>query len=226
MKKTNTRFYTVVGLLLMLISPTILWGQTDVETPHPKHVGIGVKAGASFSRLVLGFPVQSMKGNITPSYGLIFSYVDTKIVGLQVEINYKSKSWEEIPSATNTFSSQLDYLEIPMLTTIHFGKKLKFFVNFGPYLAILLKQSQTTNVSTTSDAYQYYENRSPRKGDFGLTGGGGIRFHSKIGMFQLEARYTFGFQDIYDPKTSSIDFANMETMGVHFSYQLPLVNEK
>lgn len=155
---------------------------------------------------------------------MIFSYIDTKIVGIQIELNYLTKSWEESPVVDTTFNGKLTYLEIPLLTTFHFGNKFKFIVNGGPYLSILLNEESSHTVNTTSDYLDYYDNRIPRGGDFGLMGGAGFRLQTKIGLFQAEARYTFGFQNIYDPVESNLEFSNLTTLSVFLSYQILFSN--
>lgn len=204
--------------------PGIIIAQTDES--YPKQMGFGLKAGANYSALIIGIPIQQMSADIEPGFGLVFNYIDKKTVGIQLELNYVSKSWEENPIGDATFNARLNYIEIPILTTLHFGNKFKFIVNFGPYLAILLNEESNHTVDEASFYFPYYENRNPRQGDFGMTGGGGLRFQNKLGIFQLEARYSFGFQNIYDNIESGIEFSNLSTIGVFLSYQLSLSNDQ
>lgn len=219
----NATYYRLL-LFLGFMVPGILFAQT-LES-YPKQMGFGIKGGASYSTLVLGIPIQQMNAGIDPTFGLIFNYIDKKTVGIQLELNYVSKSWEENPSGDYLFTSKLDYIELPMLTTLHFGNKLKFLVNFGPYLSILLNQESYHNVDESSSYFDSYESRNPRKGDFGMTGGAGLRFQNKLGLFQLEARYSFGFQNIYDAVESDIEYSNLTSIGVFLSYQFLFSNDK
>ena len=215
--------YNRLLLFLAFLVPGILLGQsTDT---YPKQMGFGLKAGATYSSLVLGIPLQQMNAGIDPSFGLIFNYIDKKTVGIQIELNYVSKSWEENPSGDYLFTSKLDYIEVPMLTTLHFGNKLKLLVNFGPYLSILLNEESYHNVDESSSYFEYYKNRSPRKGDFGMIGGAGLRLQTKLGLFQLEGRYSYGFQNLYDTDENNLDYSNMTTIGVFLSYQFLFSNE-
>ncbi len=204
--------------------PGILFAQTTES--YPKQMGFGIKGGANYSTLFLGIPLQQMNAGIDPTYGLMFSYIDKKTVGVQIELNYVSKSWEENPSGDYLFTSKIDYIELPMLTTLHFGNRLKFLVNFGPYISVLLKEESSHNVDQTSNYFEFYEKRAPRKGDFGMTGGAGLRLRSKVGLFQFEGRYTFSFQNLYDTKINNLDYSNMTTIGVYLSYQFLFANGK
>lgn len=204
--------------------PGILFAQTAES--YPKQMGFGIKGGVSYSTLVLGIPIQQMTAGIDPTFGLIFNYIDKKTVGIQLELNYVSKSWEENPSGNYLFNAKLDYIEIPMLTTLHFGNRLKFLVNFGPYISILLNEEISHNIDESSSYFEYYNNRSTRKGDFGMIGGAGLRLQTKLGLFQLEGRYTYGFQNLYDFEENNLDYSNMTTIGVYLSYQFLFSNGK
>lgn len=244
----NRKIYYRLVLILALFLPVVLWSQTeeqtkankdiqsdtlieakkgvqkevqieDISIEQPKLLGIGIKSGVTYSSLFAKLPAKNVTGFVEPSYGLILSYVDQKIVGIQIELNYVTKSWEETPVADTSFNAKLTYLEIPLLTTLHFGNKFKFLVNGGPYLSILLNEESRHNINATSQYLPYYENRTPRGGDFGLMGGAGFRLQTKAGLFQIEARYSFGFQNTYDPVKSKLAYSNMTTMSVFLSYQ-------
>ena len=219
----NKYSYRLFFFFTILFVPFLLLGQT-IETPA-KNVGLGIKIGANYSSLNSSLPIQSTNSDILPSYGLIFSYTDKKVVGIQLEINYIQKSWIENPILSYQFESKLDYLEIPMLTTFHFGNRLKFIVNFGPYLSILLNKESNHNVAEDSEYYDYYEYRNAKGGDFGLLGGAGLRFRNKLGIFQLEGRYSYGFQNLYSSKETKLSYSNLMSFGLHLSYQFTLVHE-
>ena len=211
-------------LIACSLAPMVLFGQSTED--YPKTVGFGVKGGVTNSLLNVGIPLplQQINSTFVPSYGIIFSRIDKKTVGFQLEINYVTKSWEENPVSDYLFNATLNYIEIPMLTTLHFGNRFKFLVNFGPYLSILLNEESSNAIAPESDYSPYYENRSPRKGDFGMIGGAGFRLETKLGLFQLEARYTYGFQNLYDSVDNQLEYSNFATMGVFLSYQILFFN--
>jgi len=212
-----SKYYQLILILAVLI-PVAIFGQ-DAEVSYPKQIGIGLKSGATYSLLDVGIPVQQTNSSLVPSYGLIFSYIHAKTVGIQLEVNYVTKSWEENPIGDYFFNAKLNYIEIPMLTTLHFGNRFKFLINFGPYISILLKEESSHNIASESDYFSFYDSRSPRKGDFGIMGGAGFRLQTNIGLIQLEARYTYGFQNLYDVTETNLDYSNMTTIGFYLSYQ-------
>lgn len=221
----NKSQYKRFSLFLLLLIPFSIFSQ-DIEQTYPKQIGFGIKSGLTSSLIDIGIPVQQMSSTFVPTFGLVFSYIHAKTVGIQLETNYISKSWEENPIGDYTFNTKLNYIEIPMLTTLHFGNRFKFLVNFGPYLAFLLNQESSHTVDQESDYFPYYENRVARKGDFGMTGGLGFRLQTKIGLFQIEGRYTYGFQNVYDVDASNLDYSNLKTMSVFVSYQFSFSDDE
>ncbi|MFH0999557.1 MAG: porin family protein [Bacteroidota bacterium] len=209
-------------LLIGFLFPKISLGQSDLDSK--RIMSIGIKSGASTSSLMIGIPIQKINAPILPSYGLIFSYLDKKIVGIQLEVNFLSKQWEENPIGDYNFNSTLNYIEIPMLTSLHFGNKFKFLINFGPYLSFLINEQSSHTIGQESEYYPYYHERIPKNADFGLSAGAGFRFQSRIGIFQAEGRYTFGFQNLYDPEKSNLDYSNMQTISATISYQFVIFN--
>ncbi|MDA3905323.1 MAG: porin family protein [Bacteroidales bacterium] len=222
MQINNSIYYRLL-LLLVIAFPSVIYSQSDT---YPKQIGIGLKGGTTYNNLVVSFPIQQINSNIIPSYGLIFTYIDKKTVGLQLEINYITKSWEEKTIDNYLYNAEINYLEIPMFTTLHFGNRFKFIINFGPYLSILLDQVGNLESIQDSEYFPYYENRVPRKGDFGLSGGAGLRLKTKVGLFQLEMRYSQSFQNLYDPTISNLDYSVMQTLGVYLSYQFLFSNDR
>lgn len=222
MGNKNSIYYLLLFVLAAIV-PNLSFAQT--ETMYPKQVGIGLRLGSTFSMMKIDLPT-TQSSTLEPNFGLIFNYIDKKTVGIQLELNYVTKNWQENPSADLIFDAKMNYIEIPMLTTLHFGNKLKLLVNFGPYLSILLNETHSHNITTSSNYLQFYENRNPKKGDFGMTGGAGLRYQTKIGLFQLEGRYAYGFQNLYDADDSNLNYSNLTTISVFVSYQYLLFNGK
>lgn len=209
-------------LFALMLAPQFIFAQADEI--YPRQIGIGIKGGMANSSLSLGMPLplKQMNSSFVPSYGIIFTRIDKKYVGIQLEINYITKSWEENPAGDYLFNAKLNYIEIPMLTTLHFGNRFKFLVNFGPYLAILINEESSNGITPESPYFPYYEYRTPRKGDFGIIGGAGFRFINKLGIIQVEARYAYGFQNLYDSVKNNLDYSNLGTISVFLSYQILL----
>jgi len=101
------------------------------------------------------------------------------------------------PTGTSDIKINFNYLTIPVLFKSTFGSGLKFFVNAGPYLGILLSAkdeipaigNQPANTIDTKDITESI--------DFGLTGGIGIIIPAgkKLGI-SIEIRDDLGLVNI------------------------------
>lgn len=76
------------------------------------------------------------------------------ICGAQLELNFSQRGWDEKFDPEQGFSSEdsyvrtMNYLEIPFLAHLAFGKDkgVQFFVNLGPQIGLLLNESEKEKV--------------------------------------------------------------------------------
>lgn len=219
------RFFIL--LLLSSLFTVVVNGQSKKFEPE---WNVGVGFGPTFSSVsfdpnrALNYGGMISTKNLQQySGGFAIRYITEKNLGLIAELNYSQQGWEQYfePSQSGTpspyeHSHQLNYIELPILTHIYFGDKVRFFVNLGPKLSFLISDSEKMNqalsgalasgdLGTSFMTYQYYR-MAEKKIDYALMGGLGLEFRTGIGNFALEGRYTFGLGDIYNNKKS--DFFN------------------
>jgi len=211
----------ILTILLSFLVITWLKGQDKQFEPE---WNIGVGFGPTFSSVDFqtGNSAEKIKTKSSQQYagGLAIRYLSEKNLGFILELNYSQLGWEQDftdkdnPDRYAGFSHvhKLNYLEIPALTHIYFGNKVRFIFNLGPKLSFLLSDSETMS-SKLSDylasgqaaenfvTHQYYR-EAERRIDYGLMGGMGIELRTGIGSFMLEGRYTFGLADIYSNSKS------------------------
>lgn len=182
---------------------------------------IGVGFGPTFSSLSIE-PAIDTKSKMQYFGGLAIRYISEKNLGLIAELNYSQQGWEQdfkkIQNNTTGFeyTQKLNYLELPILTHIYFGNKVRFFVNLGPKFGFLLSEDHIINDKlayylanipegeTPSFQTEHFGKKAEKKFDYGLQAGAGVEFRSKIGHFALEGRYSFGLGDIYSSKKTDI----------------------
>ncbi|MDU1890229.1 MAG: porin family protein [Dysgonomonas sp.] len=204
-------------LLLPVFCVSFLSGQNSKFEPE---WNVGVGFGPTFSSIDFmsgGRKAINTKSKQQFHGGIAIRYLSEKNLGVIAELNYSQQGWEEDfdkNSDNNTenkgyaHTHQLNYLELPVLTHIYFGRKVRFFVNLGPKLSFLMSDSETISnelatlltsgeASANMTTHQYYR-MAERKIDYGLMGGLGLEFRTGIGNFSLEGRYTFGLGDIYN----------------------------
>ncbi|MFV0417451.1 MAG: porin family protein [Dysgonomonas sp.] len=200
----------IISLLLFLLITTASAQKKQFKPEW--NVGIGF--GPTFSSM--SFETSKSVRNLNTKNkqqflgGIAVRYLSEKNLGLIAELNYSQQGWAQDFRDTPQYehSHQLNYFELPILTHIYFGDKVRFIVNLGPKLSFLLSDSEKINQKLIdylasggfpqgSPSYQYYH-MAERKIDYGLMGGIGLEFQSGIGNFALEGRYTFGLGDIYN----------------------------
>jgi len=145
-------------------------------------LGFGIKGGwlySSFSQA--GESLESRSGW---EAGIFFGGNRSGVVGLMGELLYARKSFEEGVSAKTT---NLDYLEIPILLRLNIGSSNKnkgviFYGLAGPVFNFNVKAER--DGVDVSDSYEKY--------DIGVLAGGGL----EISRIILEARYNWGLKNL------------------------------
>lgn len=189
------------------------------QTEFKPEWNIGIGFGPTFSsvdfRNQRGTSV-STKSNLQYHGGLAVRYINEKNLGLIAELNYSQQGWEEDfkdkPVKTAQYSRTLNYLELPVMTHIYFGGKVRFFINLGPKISFLLSEKEKMNddlinylssgtINSLDITNQYYR-KAEKKIDYSILAGIGLEFRTGIGYFMLEGRYTFGLGDIYNNSKS------------------------
>lgn len=204
MKKSAGIIYTILAIALLLCLPV----STEAQTHYTSQVSIGVKGGVDLSRMFFN---PSVKQNLKPGAmaGFMFRYVEQRNFGFVAELNFMQRGWSEnFEGADFSYSRTLDYIQIPVLAHIYFGRRGKFFINIGPEIGFRLsdKVKSSFDVSQAEslpgfpkyhETMQYTEEVRQRV-DFGICGGIGGEFsinprHSLI----LETRFYYGLGNLF-----------------------------
>lgn len=183
---------------------------------------IGASGGVSASMVVFNPSVPGTSDVLKTALlggrgGLMFRYSGHRCCGVQVELNYSRTGWRE-NTDTHSYMRQLDYLEVPFLTHIWFGKPhFRGFVNLGPQVAFCLNESESgTRQTAVVQQYNALDNRV----DWGI--GGGVGFYGrseKAGCFQFEARYSYSLGTLFSSKTGAyFSNSNMMILSLNIAY--------
>lgn len=218
-------------ILAILFAGISITAAAQVGDPR-NNLSVGGSIGANYNNVKFS-PTIKQKGYAAPTAGFTLRYISERyfsmLCGVQLELNYSQKGWEEnITDNTNTYSRSMSYLEIPFLAHLAFGdeKKGMFFVNAGPQMGYLLSEkekfSSDWNASNRPNGVNYqYGKMADNKLDYGLVGGGGIDIPTKIGNFLLEGRYYLGLSGFYkNDKSSATNFeqSSSNTITVKLTY--------
>ena len=198
------------------------------------NLAVGLNLGMNMTQVDFN-PRIKQKSHNGMEFGVTARYMCEKyfnmMCGIQAEINYTQRGWkEDIDDGTgNTYSRTMNYVEIPLLAHLAFGKDaldkgIKFFVNMGPQVAFFLnekeKMSENWDPSNRPNGVnQQYGKMVEDKFDYGILGGLGMELSTKAGHFLLEGRYYYGLGDFWGSlKKDEFGRSGHSYMGVKLTY--------
>ena len=197
-------FFLLTGLMLYSL-------QANAQLQDQRsNLAIGVNGGVNFSSVSItpGFKQGKLIG---PAFGVTVRYIGEKyfsmICGIQAEVNFSQRGWKEVieDGTGNTYQRSMNYLEVPLLAHLAFGKDkghgVRFVLNLGPQVGYLIGEKETM-----SDAWdpsgrtpnEQYGKMADKKFDYGIVGGGGLEARTGFGTFILEARFYFGLSVFFN----------------------------
>lgn len=202
---TGLQHKIFLGIVLVLCSLSA----TAQVGEQRNNLSVGFNAGVnmnsvSFTPNIKQGTLMGMTGGLTARY--ISEKYFAMICGIQMELNYSQHGWKESydEGVEDSYSRTMDYIEMPLLAHLAFGKEekgLQFFLNFGPQIGFLLKE--TEKISDIWDpsgrTKEQYGKMADNKFDYGIAVGGGFELKTrKVGNFLLEARYYLALSDFYN----------------------------
>ncbi|MCX6259100.1 MAG: porin family protein [Bacteroidia bacterium] len=183
---------------------------------------VGAQTGLSIATFAGDMKNTTMKTGITG--GLICVYNSDQVIGGQVELNFvqtgtkiKASDVQNIAGLTTLSEADIKYnfsnIIMPMLVKAYFGSKVRFFLEGGPYLSMLIgaREKGTDHMTTTSGLTVISDttisvNADVKKDfnsfDYGFALGSGLLFpiyknrgsHSPFILFTV--RYYYGLTNI------------------------------
>ncbi len=209
-----------------------------------QEIAVGINGGVNLSTVsflyndpAMGSELGDVGWRTGAKGGISVRYISMKHFGVQLEVNFAQGGWSEefkdgdyikgvkVDSAGVKISRRLNYIEIPLLAHIYFGRKMRFFVNLGPKLGIMASygdlKAEHMAVFGENDP-RIYDN-GHNSIDYGLSVGGGIDV--QIGRIHtiIEVRYTFGFGDVYSNSKSDVyQHSNNQNFAITAAFLLPV----
>ncbi len=182
-------------------------------------LAVGGSAGVALNTIDFD-PSIKQKLHAAPTFGLTLRYSCEKYFNtycaLQGEVNFTRLGWtEDIQNSAgqplpDTYRRDLDYIQVPLLARLGWGRERRgvmFYVLAGPQIGFCIadRAKQGSTWTLTADGtpdrpnslVEQYTMDIEKKFDYGIVGGLGVEWHTRIGHFMLEGRYYFGLADIY-----------------------------
>jgi hypothetical protein len=214
----NSRIISIKFQLLILLM-TVIFGQSMAQEADSrkgfKHV-LGVKVGQNYSWINLE-PSVDQNALTGPVIGISYLYMPQYFGGILIEAQYIQYGWEEIfLDNTSSYSRELSYLELPILTNLVLGrKKTHLKVQVGIKFDILLNDKENSNLP--EEQLQYYNGLEiDDPVELGLAFGASISRIFPFGEIQLDTRYNAGLSNLFDP-TEDISLLYSQNQALTFS---------
>ena len=192
--------------LYVLIAVSVsLSAQDRLDKPE---MYLGVNLGVTESTVMFK-PTVNQGFLMGYNGGLVFRYIAEKNVGMQAELNFSQRGWQE---PNGLYSRQLNYIELPFMTHIYIGNKNRVFFNLGPKISYLLSEKTLVNKTANStDSQHITDVQQPF--DYSVCAGLGILFNVNGRILQLDTRANYGFSDIFN-NTKSDTFSNSNSFNL------------
>ena len=211
-----------IVLLIACLAACCLHAQYKFIEPE---LYIGTNQGVALWPHVAFTPEVAQNFDLRYTGGLSLRYIIQKHFGLQVELNYAQRGWSSTNEAGDTYSRRFDYIELPLISHIYFGRKNRFFINLGPKARYLL--ADTAGEPVEGGGVEQ-EKAVEHRFDYSVFAGLGYEFNSKkAGSFQLEARYDCGLGNIFsDRRGEAFTRSNNQAITVAFVYMFNVLTPK
>lgn len=199
----------------------------SAQTHYSANIALGVKGGADLSRMFFN---PSVKQSLKPGAmaGIMFRYIEENHFGLIAELNFEQRGWKEnFEGDPFSYERTLDYLQLPVLAHIYFGRRGRFFANVGPVLAVRISDSYKANfdvdkVAEISDFPQYHRTNQytepvKQRVDYGICAGLGGEFNlTRRNSLCLEARFYYGLGNLFGSSRKDV-FNASNSMAIEFT---------
>lgn len=200
--------------ILITVLITSLGAKTQTYLLDPPELYIGTSHGATASMLYFS---PNVKQNILLGYngGVTVRYVSEKGKALQAELNFSQRGWTE---KGGLYTRRLNYMEIPLLMNLFWGKKVRFFGNLGPKASFLIHEQ--TLVDKVPEANRKDQHREiDKRFDYGVTLGLGLEFAMKRQCFQLEARANYSLSSLFE-REIYYNFSNNMNLTLNLGWMI------
>ncbi|MBD5176531.1 MAG: PorT family protein [Bacteroides sp.] len=198
----------IFSIIFVVVALTFANTAVNAQTHYNSNVSVGVKGGADLSRMFFN---PSVKQGFKPGAmaGVTFRYVEESHFGLIAELNFTQRGWKEnFEEAPYEYSRTIDYLMLPVLAHIYFGRRGRFFVNIGPEIGLRLSDSYKANFDPAKaqnlpDFPKYhnteqYDEPIKQRVDYGISAGLGGEFSlSHRNALYAEVRFYYGLGNLF-----------------------------
>ncbi|MFT4803511.1 MAG: hypothetical protein ACI9YE_000704 [Psychroserpens sp.] len=192
--------------LLIIVLFTSL-GMFNLNAQSDKgDIEFGIGLGFNYSNVVVGSNAEDATDSKSGlNVAAVGEYFFSDRWGIKAKLIYDQKGWgngffdDDNGSFTTDFN--VNYLTIPVMANWHFGANRSWYLNFGPYVGILLNAETGTRAIDVKDAIS--------STDFGIAYGIGYKFDvTDTTKLYVEWDAQAGVTDIFEVSDSSTSVRN------------------
>ena len=209
---------------MLILYPFI---ESKSQTHYRSNVSVGLKAGADMAKIFFNPSVKQVLYSGATA-GFTFRYIEESHFGLVAEVNFTQRGWKEnFEESPYSYSRRLDYIMVPILAHIYFGRRGRFFFNVGPEVGFRLSDSYKSDFDVSlapnlPDFNKYhnvkqYTEPIKQRVDYGISAGLGGEFsinpHNSI---SAEVRFYYGLANLFS-STRKDYFNASNSMNLEFT---------
>ena len=162
---------------------------------------VGVDGGGGLSFLRGSKALEHLDARLSCTGGLSAQYDFRKFFSLKTGAYYDLKGAGTDIEMTDAVGNKLGstriqqnfhYLSVPLLARLHFGREIGWFVNAGPYMGLLLKQTVSFGSAINNPGSRLDGTDNFKRTEFGIAMGIGMSFTLDRMIFSVEARNNLG----------------------------------
>ncbi len=162
------------------------------------------------------------------------------LCAVQAEVNYAQMGWKElIETSSDTYSRTINYIQVPLMARLGFGKEVKGVMGYlvlGPQLGFYLSDKDKRGGDWTAatlalrpnNVVEQYDLSIQNHFEYGIVGGLGMEVNTKhAGHYMIEGRYYFGLSNIFhDGKSDTFGRSANGAIVAKVSYLFDVFNKK
>lgn len=217
---------------LIIIATILLFASAGFAQTHfESRIDLGARGGVTFSNVMFK---PSIMGKFGMGYtaGVSFRYSEENHFGLIAEVNLVQRGWaEKFEDLPYKYQRTLNYVEIPIMSHIYFGRRGRFFINAGPeiayFIGVKIKSNfdiyDTGSLEGFNDKKRRVEQltmKVSQKLDFGIVAGLGGEFSiNRKNSIAVEARVYYGIGNVMPSgRQDTFSVSNQLSIGVTAGY--------
>ena len=166
---------------------------------------VGLRGGSSLSRVNFE-PAPAQEFVTGYEVGVVSRFLNTKHLGLQLELNYSKQGFHLYPTTTDAYQQEFSYIQFPLTSFLQMGRgRFKFNVQAGAFVAYAFKKEEVLLPTGETEPRFLYAHQEDLPWQYGVLAAAGPAFHFNFGILQLEARFTQHLSDFWKADFSRDD---------------------